>query len=150
MRATVNRVLKNNDMTLGVCEITINEGHLNCTLNVSNDEDIKTTGVPIDIDLCLYSENLEVIGDSAEYEESITAKRTDNEMETYCIVKGKITDLFSFKDQLFLDVECRGQILNIVSYETMMYQMKRGDYISALCWVEIIENNPKELLDFKA
>ena len=71
MRATVNRIFKNNDETMGVCEITINDKDLNCTLKVSNDEDIENTGVPMDIDLCLFSDNFDIISDPAEKKESI-------------------------------------------------------------------------------
>lgn len=141
MRATVNRILKNNDETMGVCEITINDKELNCTLKVSNDEDIENKGVPMDIDLCLFSDNFDIISDPAEKKESISQYITDDEMETYCIVKGKIMDVSSFEEQLFLDIECLGHILNIVSYRPRVIPIEKGNYISALCWIQMIEDD---------
>lgn len=142
MRAIINKVLKNSNGTMGACEVTISDGNMNFTLDACNDEDIKNIGVPIDIDVCLYSECFRTYNNKSVQTESICAVRGKRELETYCVVNGKVSRVDTFNKDIRLEIKCLGKDLTVICYNGKNESVNVGDTVSALCWIQVIENRP--------
>ena len=141
MTGYVEEVLKKADETLCVARVKLKEEGIDCTLNISSQEDIRVIGEYIDIDLCLYSEEYEILSDSSSLQR-FERVESDNQSNTYCRVVGEVEEAHPFKEELHVLVKCLGNELEIICYNFEDNPVKAGDIISAICWVEMIENNP--------
>ena len=139
MKATINKVLKELDETLCVAEVSINQDGIQCTLNVSSNENVNSIGKTVDIDLCLYSDEYKTYSHNLDYTECFERIRSDAEYDTYCKVVGKVEEVSKLEEELHVYVKCLGNELHIVCYNFEDNPVIAGDTISAKCWVEMIE-----------
>lgn len=141
MKAIINKIYKQPDTTMGTIEIYAKE--LETTLIASFDNPIREDKKEIDINLYLYSEEFNKVEKTEEKNDSIKMIKSKNISDTFCEVKGEIVYVDTLEDEIYVDIICKNNSFHIVCYNRRNLRLKKGDFLKAICWCEIDENDER-------